>query len=67
MQARVGDGLDLTGTGLLNSKALLERLLKRMPASSPLRYSEQRRKQRDDAQACLPHGARGHRLEGPFR
>jgi bifunctional non-homologous end joining protein LigD len=35
------DGLDLTGANLLDRKSLLERLLGRAPAGSPLRYSEQ--------------------------
>jgi ATP dependent DNA ligase-like protein/OmpA family protein len=34
------DGHDLTGATLLDRKSLLERLLRRTPASSPLRYSE---------------------------
>jgi bifunctional non-homologous end joining protein LigD len=34
------DGLDLTGATLLDRKSLLERLLGRAPAGSPLRYSE---------------------------
>jgi bifunctional non-homologous end joining protein LigD len=34
------DGFDLTGATLLDRKSLLERLLKRAPAGSPLRYSE---------------------------
>jgi bifunctional non-homologous end joining protein LigD len=34
------DGFDLTGATLLDRKSLLERLLGRAPAGSPLRYSE---------------------------
>jgi bifunctional non-homologous end joining protein LigD len=34
------DGLDLTGATLLDRKSVMERLLKRPPAGSPLRYSE---------------------------
>jgi bifunctional non-homologous end joining protein LigD len=34
------DGLDLTGATLLDRKSLLERLLRRAPAGSPLRCSE---------------------------
>jgi len=34
------NGLDLTGATLLDRKSLLERLLGRAPAGSPLRYSE---------------------------
>src|SRR5262249_13113549 len=34
------DGLDLTGSNLIDRKSVLERLLRRAPAGTPLRYSE---------------------------
>jgi bifunctional non-homologous end joining protein LigD len=54
------DGLDLAGATLLDRKSLLERLLGRAPAGSPLRYSQH---SDENGATMLKHACR-MRLEG---